>query len=65
MKIGNFFDDFDVNPISPDPMHGPITRELIEYIQRRNEEKLKASIEWLGEKWLLHPRNKINMKEKR
>lgn len=65
MKMKNFFDDFDINPISADPLHGPITRELIEFIQMRNEEKLKASIERLGEKWLLHPSNKINLKEKR
>jgi hypothetical protein len=38
---------------------------LIEYIRFRNEEKLKASIERLGEKWLLHPANKINLKEAR
>jgi hypothetical protein len=57
MKIKDFFQTFDVNPISADPMHGPITQELIEYIQQRNEEKRQKSIELLGEKWLLHPSN--------
>lgn len=65
MKVKSFFDDFEINPISADPLHGPITPELIEYIRFRNEEKLKASIERLGEKWLLHPANKINLKEAR
>ena len=58
MKIKDFFDTFDVNPISADPMHGPITDDLIEYIQQRNEEKRKRSIELLGSRWLLHPANK-------
>lgn len=58
MRIKDFFDTFDVNPISADPMHGPITDDLIEYIQQRNEEKRKRSIELLGSRWLLHPDNK-------
>jgi hypothetical protein len=58
MKIKDFFDTFDVNPISADPMHGPITDDLIEYIQQRNEQKRKRSIELLGSRWLLHPANK-------
>lgn len=57
MKLKEFFQTFDVNPISADPMHGPITPELIEYMQRRNEEKRQKSIELLGDKWLLHPNN--------
>jgi hypothetical protein len=57
MRIKDFFQTFDVNPISADPMHGPITQELLEYIQQRNEEKLQKSIELLGDKWLLHPHN--------
>jgi hypothetical protein len=58
MKIKDFFDTFDINPISADPMHGPITDDLIEYIQQRNEEKRKRSIELLGSRWLLHPANR-------
>lgn len=57
MRVKEFFDTFDVNPISADPLHGPITPELIEYIQQRNEEKRQKSIELLGDKWLLHPSN--------
>jgi hypothetical protein len=57
MKVKDFFQTFDVNPISADPMHGPMTQELIEYIQQRNEEKRQKSIELLGDKWLLHPNN--------
>jgi hypothetical protein len=44
-------------------MHGPITPELIEYIKERNEEKRLASIEFLGEKWLLHPNNRAQRKD--
>lgn len=57
MKIKDFFNSFDINPISADPMHGPITQELIERMQQRNEEKRQKSIEFLGDKWLLHPKN--------
>ena len=57
MRVKEFFQTFDVNPISADPMHGPMTQELIEYIQQRNEEKRQKSIEFLGDKSLLHPKN--------
>lgn len=57
MKIKDFFTSFDINPISADPMHGPVTDEIIQYIQQRNEEKRQKSIEFLGDKWLLHPNN--------
>jgi hypothetical protein len=63
MKVKSFFNDFELNPISADPMHGPITPELIEYIKERNEEKRLASIEFLGEKWLLHPNNRAQRKD--
>jgi hypothetical protein len=63
MKMKSFFNDFELNPISADPMHGPITPELIEYIRERNEEKRLASIEFLGNKWLLHPDNKAQRKD--
>lgn len=63
MKVKEFFNDLDVNPISANPMHGPITPELIEFIQTRNEEKRKASIEFLGNKWLLHPDNREQRKD--
>ena len=63
MKVKEFFDNFDINPISANPLHGPITQELIEFIQSRNEEKRLASIEFLGDKWLLHPNNKAQRKE--
>ncbi len=57
MKVKDFFQTFDVNPISADPMHGPITPELIQYIQQRNEEKRQKSIKKKKKKWLLHPNN--------
>lgn len=63
MKVKNFFNDFELNPISDSLLHGPITPELIEFIRERNEEKRQASIEFLGDKWLLHPSNKMQRKE--
>ena len=63
MKVKNFFNDFELNPISDSLLHGPITPELIEFIRERNEEKRQASIELLGDKWLLHPSNKMQRKE--
>jgi hypothetical protein len=63
MKMKSFFNDFELDPISADPIHGPITPELIDYIQQRNEEKRQKSIEMLGNKWLLHPDNKAQRKD--
>ena len=63
MRVKDYFQTFDANPISASPFHGPITAELIEYIQARNEEKRKASIEFLGDKWLLHPTNREQRKD--
>lgn len=63
MKTKEFFSNFDINPISASPLHGPVTPELIEFIKKRNEEKRLASIEFLGDKWLLHPSNKMQRKE--
>jgi len=62
MRVKDFFQTFDINPISADPLHGPITPELIETIRMRNEEKRQRSIEMLGSKWLLHPNNKEQRK---
>ena len=53
--------DFDVGPISENPLHNPITPEVIQYLNERNEAKRRQSIEMLGNKWLLH---KSNMKQK-
>lgn len=62
MKLKSFImPDFDLEPISSSPLHGPITPELIEYLNERNEEKRQQSIQFLGTKWLLHPEN---MKQK-
>lgn len=63
MKIKEFFNDFEVNPISSNPLHGRITPELIDYINERNEEKRKQAIEQLGSKWLVHPSNQVQRKE--
>jgi hypothetical protein len=57
MKIKDYFQSFDIDPISTSPMHGPVTDELVDYMRQRNEEKRQKSIEFLGDKWLLHPKN--------
>lgn len=62
MRLKEHLMDFDINPISASPLHGPITPELIASIQQRNEEKRQASIQYLGTKWLLHPDNKAQRK---
>jgi len=63
MKVKEFFNEFDINPISDSLLHGPITAEMIDFIKERNEEKRLASIEFLGDKWLLHPDNKMQRKD--
>lgn len=63
MKVKEFFNEFDISPISASPMHGPVTPELIEFIQTRNEEKRLKSIELLGDKWLLHTDNREQRKD--
>ncbi len=62
MKIKDFFCDFDVNPISSNPLHGPSAMTAIEYLQERNEEKRQQAINQLGSKWLIHPDNKVQRK---
>lgn len=62
MRLKEHFMDFEISPLSDSPLYGPITPELIDFLQRRNEEKRQASIQYLGEKWLLHPNNKIQRK---
>jgi hypothetical protein len=57
MRIKDFFTDFEINPISVSPTHGPVTDELIQQLRQSNEEKRQKSIEYLGDKWLLHPKN--------
>lgn len=38
--------------------------EYMKTLQQKNEEKLKAAVEKLGDKWLLHPSNHIKRKTK-
>lgn len=63
MRVKEFFNEFDINLISDSMLHGPITPDLIDFIKERNEEKRLASIEFLGDKWLLHPNNKMQRKD--
>ena len=62
MKLKSFImPDFNLEPISDNLLHGPVTPEVIQYLNERNEAKRQQSIEFLGSKWLLHP---DNMKQK-
>ena len=36
-----------------------ITEEDISQLQKRNEDRVKQMISELGEKWLLHPNNRV------
>lgn len=58
MKLKSFImSDFDIEPISDNLLHGPVTPDVIKYLNERNKEKRQQSIEFLGSKWLLHPEN--------
>lgn len=58
MKLKSFLlPDFDLEPISDNPLHGPVTPEVIQWLNERNEAKRQQSIDFLGHKWLLHPDN--------
>jgi len=63
MRIKDFFKTIEVSAISTSPLHQPATPEMFEYMQQRNEEKRMKSIELLGNKWLLHPSNKVQRAE--
>lgn len=63
MKIKDFFSDFDINPISANPLHGPINYETMTHLKERNEAKRQQAINQLGSKWLVHPDNKVQRKE--
>jgi len=63
MRLKEHFMEFDINPISASPLHGPITQELIDFLHQRNEQKLQASIKYLGNRWSLHPDNNTQRKE--
>lgn len=63
MKIKDFFNDFEVNPISSNPLHGPATQDLMKYLQERNETRRQQAIASLGTRWLVHPSNQVQRKE--
>jgi hypothetical protein len=63
MKIKDFFQDFDINPISDSLLHGPVATATLMHLQERNEEKRQQAIKQLGNKWLIHPDNKVQRKE--
>jgi hypothetical protein len=44
------------------PLYVPLREQTLE---QRNAEKLRRAKDWLGEKWLLHPANKITKEAKK
>ena len=62
-SLKQLFEPFEAAPISRNLMHGPVTPEMIHFINKRNNERRKKSIELLGTKWLLHPDNREQRKE--
>jgi hypothetical protein len=44
---------------APAGLHGPMSEQQIRELQRRLAEKRAAAIAELGERWLLHPANRI------
>jgi hypothetical protein len=63
MRVKEFFCDFEIMPISTNPTHGPVTPELLEFIQKTNDKKREESINLLGNKWLLHLDNRAKHKD--
>ena len=63
MRVKDFFSDFDISPISSNPLHGPVTDATLMQLQERNEAKRQQAINQLGSKWLIHPVNKVQRKE--
>ena len=45
--------------LQKDKLYEPITPEVLETLRLINEEKLKVAKDYLGNKWLLHPENRI------
>ena len=41
---------------------GPVTQEMIEEIRKKNEEKLQKAREYLGDKWIVDPKNHVKRK---
>lgn len=42
---------------------GPMTEEIMTELRRRNELKRLKALEYLGEKWVLHPANSTKKHE--
>ena len=45
-------------PTTFDP-RGPLTAAAVRALQRRNEEKRAEALQFLGDRWILHPKNKV------
>ena len=63
MKVKDFFSSYEAQPISSNPLHGPVTDKMISFLTERNEERRQQAIQSLGSKWLVHPANQVQRKE--
>lgn len=63
MKVKDFFSSYEIDPISKNPLHGPVTDKMISFLTERNEERRQKAIQLLGSKWLVHPANQVQRKE--
>lgn len=53
-------DELDLEPISTNLLHSADAQGIWDYLQERNEAKRRQAISQLGDKWLMHPNNRIH-----
>lgn len=53
-------DELDLEPISTNLLHSADAQGIWDYLQERNEAKRQQAIHQLGDKWLMHPNNRIH-----
>ena len=51
------------NPPSPRtaamPLAGPVTDDALQTLRDRIEQKRAQALQFLGDRWILHPKNKV------
>ena len=52
-----------VRPISSNPLHGVMTPETMAQLRSRNDARLKQKLKEMGNKWVLHPDNRVKRKD--
>ena len=41
------------------PIAGPINERALRELRERNEQKRAEALQFLGDRWILHPKNKV------